>query len=889
MQSLALLAPLVILFPSIGAFINFFWGARLGERYSATLGSVMAGLSFIVALALFSALNGTSYQAAIVNPPVLDGWLRIPSVGLEIPWQLRVDSLSVSMMLFVTFVGTLIHVYAAGYMHGDPRFPRFFAYLNMFLAFMLTLVSGNNFLMMFVGWEGVGLCSYLLIGFWWDKPAGEGWKNSNAARKAFIANRIGDFGVLMAIFLIFWTFGTLDFYKPTEVTNPDYVAGGAHAEEDAVHSEGGIGEEGAESEGEGEATPEADHDASSIVLITEETHSEAAPAAEEGTEGEAHSEETGVDGEAHGEEAAHGEAVTIYTNNDHLAFAQLGVFGQTQVLTHLEEGETVDTGIPNAEPRGRLVNFGTFQLDIDTVLVLITLFMLLGAAGKSAQIPLFVWLPDAMAGPTPVSALIHAATMVTAGVYMMVRANVFFYHAEFTSVIVTLVGISTALVAGFIAIGQFDIKRVLAYSTISQLGFMVAAVGIGAYIPAMFHMITHAFFKALLFLGSGSVIHGMEHGHHHAAHGHGHGHNAHGADPHGEVHGYDAGHLGDHKPEVTHDEHAAPFDPQDMRNMGGLRYRMPITFWTYLIGTLALAGIWPLAGFWSKDEILADSWLAGIGADSVAASIMGYIALGALLLAAGFTAFYMWRQLELVFFGKPRTEAAEYASESVPSMTIPLVVLAFFSVFIGFVNLPSGQFSDLFALGTKGVFGSHSLANFLSYSIDQAHIGEFQWWIALTALAVGLGAIFFARSRYGSNHALNEQGEDPLYANRATRPIWQLANARMYWDEIYAALFIVPFQRTARFLADTLDWKFWHNYFHDTVIWRGFNAIGELLSQPFDLGIIDGVVNGIGRLVRGSSSIMRRSQTGYVRVYAVVLLLGVVAVVLLMLLPILQG
>ncbi|MDX1994240.1 MAG: proton-conducting transporter membrane subunit [bacterium] len=814
MQSLAQLAPLIILFPAIGAFINFFWGARLPERISALIGIIASSLSFVIAFLLFTYLRNNDFQPLVIDPPLLADWIRIGSADLVISWQQRVDTLNVTMMLFVTFVGTLIHIYASGYMHGDPRFYRFFAYLNMFLTFMLILITGNNFLMMFVGWEGVGLCSYLLIGFWWDKPHGEGWKNSNAARKAFIANRIGDFGVLMAVFLTFWTFGTLDFYKPGELANNE---AGQHHGEEAAHSEEGA-------------------------------------AVAQGGEGE---------GEAAAEEEGHSVAIAAYHWSDEsVEDRQLGVFGQAERFSY----------------ENRTVEFGSLSLSISTVLVLITLFMLLGAAGKSAQIPLFVWLPDAMAGPTPVSALIHAATMVTAGVYMMVRSNSFLYNAtidlggdafQLTSFVVTLVGISTALVGGFIAMGQFDIKRVLAYSTVSQLGFMVAAVGLGAYTAAMFHMITHAFFKALLFLGSGSVIHGMEHGHHHLehAHGHGHGHDDH--DAHGdETHG-------DHNPDVSPGGPTTPFDPQDMRNMGGLSRKMPITYITYLIGTLALAGIFPFAGFWSKDEILADAWIVGF----IDNELKGFLALGVLLLAAGFTAFYMWRQIEMVFHGNPRHEAANFASESGSAMTTPLIILAFFSVFIGFINTPSGI--PIFS----GLFGEYNLGNFLEYSIQHFHLSEFQLLIALGALAIGLGGIFLARSIYGGTKALTRSGKDPLQVRPETAAVWSIANARMYWDEFYYRVFENPFNRIAKFLADVVDWNFLHDYFHDTVLYKGFNGVGKLLSRPFDLGIIDGAVNGVGWLVRQASGGLRRIQTGYVRTYAVMLLLGVVAVIVIMLLP----
>jgi NADH-quinone oxidoreductase subunit L len=810
MENLAQLVPLIILAPAIGAFINFFWGARIGEQASAIVGTTASAFTFIIAVLLLVYLVNNDNIAAVVNPPILDtSWIRMDSINVDITWQTRVDTLSVTMMLFVTFVGTLIHLYSYGYMHGDPRFSRFFAYLNLFLTFMLILVTGNNLLMMFVGWEGVGLCSYLLIGFWWDKPDGEGWSNSNAARKAFIANRIGDFGVLMAVFFTFWTFGTLDFYKPFESANPE--VGYAYAEEEAFAP-------------------------GMTVLIVEETGGAA-------------------------EEESSTAAATYSYQDPEIEMSQLGIFGQAERMVEAEAD----------------VNIGPLNLSIEAVLVIITLFMLLGATGKSAQIPLFVWLPDAMAGPTPVSALIHAATMVTAGVYMMVRSNTFFYNAEFTSFIVTLVGVGTALVAGFIAVGQFDIKRVLAYSTVSQLGFMVAAVGIGAYPAAMFHMMTHAFFKALLFLGSGSVIHGVEHGHHEVAHGHASGSTV----EHEDVHGYAEDTEGDHRPATTdeHDQHA--FDPQDMRNMGGLKDKMPITYWTYIFGTLALAGIWPFAGFWSKDEILADSWLVGIEDGELA----GFIALGGLLIAAGFTAFYMWRQVEMVFHGKPRTEAAEHAHESPWTMTVPLRVLAVGSVLVGFFNLPSGTFSRIFAVGLDGVFGKHAMADFLEYSILHYHIPDFQAGIALGALAIGLGGIFLAHSMYGDNKAINAEGKDPLETDPNTGMVFGFANARLYWDELYDTLFIRPYGRVAKFLSDVIDWNFWHDYFHDKVIGRGYRSMGQLFANPVDLGLIDGLVNGVGWVVQRISGGFSRIQTGYVRTYAVALFLGVVAVVVLILLP----
>jgi NADH-quinone oxidoreductase subunit L len=817
----------IILIPLVGFLINMFWGYRFGEKIAGAIGSVAALLSFGVAILLYLYLVNSNYAAAVVNPPILDRWIEMAGGTLSIPWQMRVDTLSVTMMLVVTGIGSMIHIYAIGYMHGDPRFSRFFSYLNLFLFFMLILVTGNNFLMMFVGWEGVGVCSFLLIGFWFDKTNGVGWKNSLAARKAMILNRVGDFGLLMAIFLMFWTFGTLDYFRPGEIANVEWAAGGS--------------EHGGEAAEEGHSASAA---GASVAMA--EGRSRQQPVQQEGGEGHG--------GEEEGGHGATEPALPVYTDNEHIETNQLGVFGQAERM--LEEQHEVD--------------MGPFSLPIETVLVLITLFMLLGAAGKSAQIPLFVWLPDAMAGPTPVSALIHAATMVTAGVYMIVRSNVFFYEAQLSSFIVTIVGVSTALAAGYMAMGQWDIKRVLAYSTISQLGFMIAAAGIGAYAAAMFHLVTHAFFKALLFLGSGSVIHGVEHGHHLAherAHGgHGHGHDSH------DAHGHDD-HADDH---AHHDD----FDPQDMRNMGGLAERMPITFITYMIGTLALAGIFPFAGFWSKDEILLDGYLVGFFGDKGPLyNLGGFIALGGLLVAAGFTAFYMWRQIQMVFFGQPRSEAADHAPESNILMCIPLIVLAVLSVFGGFFNTPAN------VLGLDAIFGAHVFTDFLKPSVLHAHVADFNPFLAIAALGVAIGAIILAHRIYAGSKAVTATNTDPLYENPATRRVWSFAHARMYWDQFYGALLEQPFNRSSKFLADKLDWAFWHDYIHNTVIYKGFHAVGQLLSKPVDLGIIDGIVNAVGALVRGVANWGRGLQTGYVRTYAVTLLLGVVLVIVLLILP----
>jgi NADH-quinone oxidoreductase subunit L len=617
-------------------------------------------------------------------------WIRIGE--LHARWAFQVDTLSVVMMLVVSGVGTLIHIYSIGYMHedvrlnGDPgRFRRFFVYMNLFIAAMMILVSGDNYLMLFVGWEGVGLCSYLLIGFWYEKGK-EGIGNSLAAKKAFVTNRVGDFGLLIALFLMFWTFGSFNFEE---------------------------------------------------------------------------------------------------------VFAQV-------------------PQVAEATPR---------------VLLAITLFMLLGVTGKSAQLPLFVWLPDAMAGPTPVSALIHAATMVTAGVYLVARSHAIYVEVPQAQNIVAWVGAATALFAATIAVGQFDIKRVLAYSTISQLGFMVAAVGMGAFVAGMFHLVTHAFFKALLFLSSGSVIQGVEHGHHHLP------------------------------PKALKKHHeGAHFDPQDMRNMGGLRERMRTTFWVFLIGGLGLAGIFPLAGFWSKDEILAESLILKQGVYWV------------LTVAAFFTAFYVGRQLLMVFFGRPRSEAAAHASENPPVMTVPLIILAGLVVLGGALNLP----------------GLHSLTTWLEHTIKEIHPAEFNFVVAGISTILALGGLAVAWYFYGLRFPEflkippARRPDDPL--RQFLGPIFVGMENKWWVDELYWAIILNPYISLSRFLAEVVDWRFWHDWFHDSVILRGFRAMARFLAQPFDLGIIDAVANGLGNWIIRAAGGLRRIQTGFVRNYALSVFLGVIVI-----------
>ena len=665
-----------------------------------TVASLASGAAFLVSVLLTLSLSANHGEVVRWR---LAEWIHIGALQLD--WTFRVDSLSTTMMLVVSGVGTLIHIYAIGYMHEDVRFKndvgrfrRFFVYLNLFIAMMMILVSGDSYMMLFVGWEGVGLCSFLLIGFWYelDTLGRPSWANSNAAKKAFIVNRIGDFGFLIAGFIMFWALGSFQF--------------------DEVF------------------------------------------------------------------EAAEGAA--------------------------------------------------------PGVIMAITLLMLVGVAGKSAQIPLYVWLPDAMAGPTPVSALIHAATMVTAGVYLITRSAELYTLVPQAQYIVALTGAVTALFAATIAVGQYDIKKVLAYSTISQLGFMVAAVGMGAFVAGMFHLVTHAFFKALLFLSAGSVILGVERGHHHAEHAH-----------HGK------GKKGKRKEEKSHDEHAEGhgevFDPNDMRNMGGMRKSMPTTYWLYMIGTLALAGIVPFAGFWSKDEILLD------------ASLHFPLIYWLLSIAAFFTAFYMGRQIWMVFFGEPRHEAAAHAEESPRVITVPLMVLAFLSVVGGALNLPFEGF--------------HNLGHWLEHTLHEVESLPLNLGVAGISTILALAAIYLSWLIYGRN-PLRAGEVDPL--KRRLGAIFSGAENKWYVDELYHAIIVTPFVKISQFLADVIDWRFWHDWFHETVIAGTYNWLSNIaLNRYADQQGIDAAANGLASITQWLSVTLRKIQNGFVRSYALSVLLGVVLIV----------
>jgi NADH-quinone oxidoreductase subunit L len=697
--SLFNLVPLVVFLPILGMIINIIFGRRLSE---AAVGSIASGatvLAFIVSVLLAIALISQPEGTVV---PLVD-WITVGE--LHIPWSFQVDTLSVTMMLVVSGVGALIHIYAIGYMHEDVRhhndpgsFPRFFIYFNLFIATMMVLVSANNYLMLFVGWEGVGLCSFLLIGFWYSKGK-DGIGNAVAAKKAFVVNRIGDFGFLIAAFLMFWAFGSFQF---------------------------------------GEVFPQA------------EAVAEATPG----------------------------------------------------------------------------------------VILAITLFMLLGVAGKSAQIPLFVWLPDAMAGPTPVSALIHAATMVTAGVYLIARSHPLYVQSLETQNVVALVGAVTALFAATIAVAQFDIKKVLAYSTVSQLGFMVAAVGMGAFVAGMFHLITHAFFKALLFLSSGAVIQGMEDGLHHVEH-----------DP--------------KLKKTIRVKHG--FDVQDMRNMGGLSKRMKTTYVVYTIGALALAGIIPFSGFWSKDEILVE------------ALFLNSTAYVLLIIAALFTAFYSARMIFLVFWGEPRSSVAAHATERPPIIVVPLIILAVLSAVGGFMNTPFW----------------HGLGYWLENTIHLPHpevvegevgvFGGFNPFVAGIATAAAVGGILLAYFLYiklvqrQRDLPAIKRPDDPL------RPLIRPAFAGMenkWWvDELYDIVVVRPYINLSVFLAEVVDWRFLHDWFHDKFIVGGYNRLSRFLAEPVDMGGIDGLANGLAVLTKRAANLLRNTQTGFIRNYALAVFLGVVIIV----------
>jgi len=653
------------LLPFLGFLLNGLFGKRLGPRFVALVGSLAPIAAFLVAIRVFRVIqdgHGGAEHDALHH--VFFDWIRVGNFSA--PFGLLADSLSIVMCLVITGVGSLIHLYSIDYMRGDRGFHRFFAYLNLFTAFMLVLVLGDNLVLLFVGWEGVGLCSYLLIGFWFEDSA-----NASAGRKAFIINRIGDFGVLIAIFLCQKYLGTID---TREVATAIFATG----DDDAAR---------------------------------------------------------------------------------------------------------------------RIAGFSFLGLDLVTW---ITLLLFFGATGKSAQIPLFTWLPDAMAGPTPVSALIHAATMVTSGVYLCCRMAPLFAGAPFTLDVIAAIGAATALLAALIALGQNDIKRVLAYSTVSQLGYMFFAIGMGAFGAAFFHVVTHAFFKALLFLGSGSVIHAMHH-------------------------------------------------EQDMRRMGGLRRSLPFTHATYLIGTLAIAGVPAFAGFFSKDEILFAGFEKAFGPhpDTFAAIFWGVS-----WLTAGLTAFYMLRSVALTFWGESRVDPSLAPKVHEPGGWIgfALFVLAGLAIFGGAIGVPEFLGGENWLAHFIGLHADHSHAT--AEELSRLHTLE---WVSLAlSVAIGLAGLAAAFHLYGPGKALLSKLVEGSGAGARMR---EWSADKFYIDELYDFVIVKPFQ-----LVSYMMWV----------------LIDQLL-----IDIV--LVGGSAALVRGIGNGFRRMQSGFAPAYLLTFGCGVLVLIFIVL------
>ena len=655
---------LIPLFPLIGFLINGLLGKKIkNEKVIGSIGAFAVFCSFIVSVMTFSKLIGLPDAERSVNIKIFT-WMTSGTFNADIAFL--IDPLSCLMLLVVTGIGTLIHIYSIGYMHGEEGFYRFFAYLNLFVFSMLLLVTGNNLMLMFVGWEGVGLCSYLLIGYYFHKKSA-----GDAGKKAFVMNRVGDFGFLLGTFTLFWWLG--------------------------------------------------------------QTH---------------------------------------------------GIW--TIQFTELAKNA-------NLFPTGGVVT-------------VITLCFFVGATGKSAQIPLYTWLPDAMEGPTPVSALIHAATMVTAGVYMIGRMSFLFIRSPETMMTVAIIGACTAFFAATIGTAQNDIKRVLAYSTVSQLGYMFIAMGVGAFTAGVFHLMTHAFFKACLFLGSGAVIHSMHHALHH-------------------VHSHD--------------------DAQDMRNMGGLAKYMPATYGTFLIATIAIAGIPGFSGFFSKDEILWQAFSNPLHGN-VNMLIWGLGACAALL-----TAFYMFRLVFMTFHGtcriKPGAEKALHESPFV--IVFPLIVLAILSIVGGYIGLPK-LIGDL--VGGVPNYLEHYLspvfANANEYMHAHAHHGEhshsLEWGLMGVSVVIALVGITIAYMLYIVNP------EIPRKFTNAFPGLHRAVYNKWYIDELYDFIFINPCKALGRFL------------------WKGFDVV-----------VIDGIVNGVAQAVMGVGGVIRYMQTGQIHNYAWTMAVGVVVII----------
>ncbi len=666
MESPTALVSLIVGLPLLGFLINGILGLssdsyRSKKSIIGVLANFAVFIPFLISLFFFINFNP---DAGAINAKLFT-WIEAGSFSVDIAYQ--IDQLSLIMMLVVTGVGSLIHFYSIGYMAHDPGYWKFFAFLNLFIFAMLNLVMADNLLLLFLGWEGVGLCSYLLIGFWYTDMA-----KSDAAKKAFLYNRVGDFAFLIAIFAIFEAVGSLKF---------------------------------------------------DVIL------------------------------------------------------ANLDAFSASWSFW-------------------------------------VPFLMFIGATGKSAQIPLFVWLPDAMAGPTSVSALIHAATMVTSGIYLITRLSPMYVMSPEVMMIVAVIGALTAIIAATIAITQNDIKGVLAYSTVSQLGFMFLALGSGAFTAALFHVVTHAFFKACLFLGSGSVIHTMDHVKH-------------------KLH--DAGKLVD-------------FDPQDIRFMGGLKKYMPSTYKTFLIATVAIAGIPPLAGFFSKDEIVMHAFNMGFGEF---AGAMYFVLWGVATVTAFLTAFYMFRLTLTTFHGSFKLSdkvqgaegAEEYLHESPSTMTIPLWALAILSIIGGFIGIPN-FISKTFG-GEGNINWLHDWLYPIAADIPLTLSIAAEWVLMIFAIAVAVGSVLLAFKMYGNDQ--QEESDAKIAARFGS--LYQIWKQKYNLDEAYEGVIINPIVR-----------------FSDKVL------------AVFDMKVVDGFVNAVAGIVRLTGSLIRYIQTGITTNYALMLVLGVILV-----------
>ncbi|MBI5482248.1 MAG: NADH-quinone oxidoreductase subunit L [Deltaproteobacteria bacterium] len=793
---------LIPLLPLIGAAINgilgYFLQQRFGKKVISFLGvGVLLAAAVVAVVSFFQLLALPSGERTLVNKV-----LPMISIGsLQLDLTFMMDELSGTMSLIVTIIGMLIHVYSTGYMHDDESYWRYFSYLNLFVFSMMMLVLGDSFLLMFFGWEGVGLCSYLLIGFWYQDQA-----KATAGMKAFIVNRVGDFGFVVGLLFLFWSLGGVWFgaqYAPVHGLGSDASAREVrYVVARPAHASHGTAWRG-------------DHGTPTTVAVRL------------------------------GPTVSFRELKGQLTLKNAAGKRPIVDGGEVAVHSRAERGSAA---VVKTEPLtltyGGLANMLVWGIP---VLFLACLGFFLGASGKSAQIPLYVWLPDAMAGPTPVSALIHAATMVTAGVYMVARLNFLFALSPGAMTVVAVVGAATAFFAATIGLFQYDIKKVLAYSTVSQLGYMFVGVGIGAYWVGIFHLLTHAAFKACLFLGSGSVIHGMHYVQHHPGH----------DDP---GHGHDA-----HEPRDLRLE-PDPSDPQDMRNMGGLAGLMPVTRWTYLIACIAIAGLPFASGFYSKDEILFKAFTTG----NLVAPLAGKLVWTLCTLGAALTAFYMFRSYYLTFrYRAPSKAHEEHVHESPRSMTWVLVALATLAVVLSLLGLPklwTGT-DPLFERFLEPVFAAAALKGF-------AHASHgLEWGLMLLSVAIAAGGIGVAWLFYA-----DEQKTAARLAALKERfaPLHRVVFNKYYVDELYAATVL----RGTHGLARMLAW-FDREIIDGLVNFCGWcGRVGAWLNGKIDEYFVDGAVNLVADIVIGSGQRLKRMQTGRINSYAYGVAVGVIAIAL---------